>query len=540
MEEEKIQGFSDYLAIFKRRKRHFFVPAFLILIIIISLAIGLPSIYRSEATILIEQQEIPADLVRSTVTSFAGERIQMISQRVLSSDNLSRIIDEFELYQAERSKVSQNSLVKKLRNQIELEMISADMIDPRSGRPTEAIIAFKLSFSNENPQIAQNVTEEFVSLFLNENEKQRTQSALETSGFLASEAKKLSEEVAELENQLAAFKEKNINNLPEHQQMNQQLMERKESELAEKNQQIRTLEERRIYLRLELAQMSPTSDLFTSDGKRVLGVEDKLMLLQTEYVGLKARYTDKYPPLIKLKEEIDALKKAASGAGNAQTENSNYTAVKADSPAYKQLQTELNATEVELASLKQAKEEIINKIKDYELRLMQSPQIEKEYRNLTRDYDTALTKYNEVKDKQLEAELSESLEREHKGERFSLLEPPLLPESPAKPNRLAIIFLGFIFSFAGGIGSVVVRESTDQAVYGSKGIMEILHVPPVVVIPYIENIEDRQQKSTRQKLLILGVIIAILVGVAILHFLFIPLDTLFNLIVEKFGHESGL
>ncbi|MEW8428449.1 MAG: lipopolysaccharide biosynthesis protein, partial [gamma proteobacterium symbiont of Ctena orbiculata] len=283
MEEEELLGIGDYLAILKRRKMQLIVPAAIILLLSIGLALGLPSIYRSEATILIEQQEIPSELVRSTVTSYAGERIQVISQRVMTTENLGSIIENYGLFKEERDDTSLSLLAEKLRENIKLEMISADVVDPRSGRPTTATIAFTLAFSSKDSRIAQKVTNELVSLYLDENLRRRTQSALETSSFLGAEANKLKQEIADLETSLAKFKEKHVNNLPELQQLNMQLMERSERELTDTAQQIRSLEERKIYLQSELSQINPTSDLYNSRGDRVMGAEDRLMSLETEY-----------------------------------------------------------------------------------------------------------------------------------------------------------------------------------------------------------------------------------------------------------------
>ncbi|MEW8418747.1 MAG: lipopolysaccharide biosynthesis protein [Candidatus Thiodiazotropha endolucinida] len=426
-------------------------------------------------------------------------------------------------------------LAEKLHEDIELEMISADVVDPRSGRPTTATIAFTLAFSNKNPRIAQKVTNELVSLFLDENLRQRTQSALETSSFLSAEAGRLNQEISELEASLADFKEKHVNNLPELQQLNIQLMERNERELSEVIQQIRNLEERKIYLQSELAQMSPTSDLYNSSGNRVMGTEDRLKALQTEYVALSTRYTDDHPTLVKLIGEIKALKKemsdSISGVSNI---------ARSDNPAYLQLETQLQAAESELASLRETRIEVKAKIKDFEERLIQSPQVEREYRNLTRDYENALAKYQEVKAKQLEAELAESLERERKGERFSLIEPPQLPEEPDKPNRIAILFLGFVFSFAGGFGNVVVRESMDQSVYGSKSVAAITHAPPLAVIPYIECSEDQRQHTTNGAIAIFGLIAAMAITVVSVHLFYKPLDVIWYIVLQKLGIELGV
>ncbi|MCU7864794.1 MAG: lipopolysaccharide biosynthesis protein, partial [Candidatus Thiodiazotropha sp. (ex Lucinoma borealis)] len=179
-------------------------------------------------------------------------------------------------------------------------------------------------------------------------------------------------------------------------------------------------------------------------------------------------------------------------------------------------------------------------IKDFESRLMQSPQVEREYRNMTRDYENALAKYQEVKAKQLEAELSESLERERKGERFSLIEPPQLPEEPDKPNRMAILFLGFVFSFAGGFGNVVVRESMDQTVYGSKGVIAVTKAPPLAVIPYIECSEDHRKQTTNSTMTVFGLIAAVAVTLVSVHLFYKPLDVIFYIVLRILGIELGV
>jgi polysaccharide chain length determinant protein (PEP-CTERM system associated) len=535
MEEEELLGFSDYIAILKRRKFEFIVPAAIILLLSIMLAVLLPSVYRAEATILIEQQEIPNELVRSTVTSYAGERIQVISQRVMTTETLGKLIDSYGLYQDERADTSITLLAGKLSEEIELEMVSADVVDPRSGRPTKATIAFKLSFSNENPRIAQKVTNELVSLYLNENMKRRAQSALETSSFLSAEADKLNRQIAKLESQLATFKEQHVSNLPELQQLNIQLMERNERELSDINQQIRNLDERRIYLQSELSQMSPTSDLYNSTGNRVMSTEDRLKALQTEYLALATRYTDNHPTLIKMKGEIEALKKELVSSSNSESE-----ITRSDNPAYLQLETQLQAAESELASLKKMRSETKAKISDFEDRLMQSPQVEREYRNLTRDYENALAKYQDVKAKQLEAELSESLERERKGERFSLTEPPQLPETPDKPNRIAILFLGFIFSIAGGIGYVFIKESIDDAIYSVKDIMAITKSPPLAVIPYIKTDKDIKRNSTTKLTISLSLIATLTIVISMIHLLYIPLDVVMYIVLRRMGIGTGV
>ncbi len=585
MEEEDVKGLSDYLAVIRRRKKQIIIPALIILLISIGLAFGLPPEYKSEATILIEQQEIPSDLVRSTVTSYAGERIQIISQRVMTTENLRKIIEKYDLYRDKRKQEPITTIVDEMREKIGLEMISADVVDPRSGRPTTATIAFKLSFADNDPRKAQKVANELVSLYLNENLKRRTESAVNTSSFLAEEADKLKQEVADLESQLAAFKERNINNLPEMQSLNLQLMERKEQEMRATDQRIRDLEERKIYLQAQLAQMSPTSDLYSTDGKRVLGAVDRLKALEAEYVGLKSRYSSNHPDVVKMQREIEALKRETGAVGDVndyrrrleelkgelaslrkryssqhpdvkklqraivttqaelnaalkEQKNSKYEAAQQpDNPAYIQLQSQLEAAESEMRSLKQYRSELKARIDDFEKRLIQSPQVEREYRTLVRDYESAAAKYQEVRAKQMEASLAESLERESKGERFSLIEPPQLPEKPDKPNRLAIIFLGFVLSIAGGIGTAAVAESMSEEIRSPKELVKLTGEPPLIVIPYITTQAEKRKRSRRRFGLVLLLLLLLAAAVAAFHFFIMPLDVAWYVIQRRLGIE---
>ncbi len=578
--EEDMKGLGDYVAVLKRRKVQFIATVFAILTISAAIALLWPPTYRSSATILIEQQEIPADLVRSTVTSYADQRIQLISQRVMTSANLQRIIEQFGLYEKELQTESLLMVLEKMRENIELEMITADVVDPKHGRPVAATIAFTISFDYEVPTMAQRVANELVSLFLNENLKQRSNLAGEASTFLREEARKLEQQVAALETALADFKEKNVNRLPELVQLNLQLMERTERELAEVQRQIRALEERRIYLESELAQIAPNSLRYSATGERIFSPEDRLTDLRAKFITASAVYAENHPDLKKMRKEIAALERELQPDGMAlelqtqlkdldtqrielaerysdqhpdvkRIQNSiknmqlvldqelikekpeNPSAPKPDNPAYIQLQAQLEAAKSELSSFRKNREELLAKLDEYEKRITSAPQVEKEYRNLTRDYENALAKYQEIKAKQMEAELAETLEKENKGERFSLVEPPQRPEEPVSPNRLAIMFLGFVFAMIGGVGVTATAEALDGAIHGPRGVVRATGMPPLAVIPCITNAVDRRRKRLRQLagvLLVLSAVGGVLLSV---HLLFMPLDVLWFSLLRR-------
>jgi uncharacterized protein involved in exopolysaccharide biosynthesis len=579
MEEEDIKGLKDYLAILRRRKRPLFLPMVLILVASIAAALTLPAKYRSTATILIEKQEIPSEMVRSSVTSYADQRIQVISQRVMTTQNLNEIIEKYDLYPEERRRESLEQVIGRMREAIALEMISADVVDPRSGRPTEATIAFTLSYESKSPDLAQKVANELVSLFLTENIETRTQMAADTSSFLGTEAEKLSDRISDLEQKLAEFKQRNVGNLPEMVNVNLELMDRTDRQLLETESQIRSLKEREIYLESELIKTSPNALLYSDGGERILTSEDRLKSLKAQYVSAASRLSADHPDIMKMRKEIAALRAEVHGTVDTTelerrlaSERSALEAARKrylpahpdvkkleasvaglekqvqragavfsgplpttrpDNPAYIQLQARLNAAQTEIRALEHSRDKLKAKLANYEARLIMAPLAEREYRLLTRDYENALTKYREIRSKQMEAQLSEKLERERKGERFVLIEPPLLPEEPVSPNRPAILFLGLVFSIAGGIGTAAVTESMDQTVRDVKDLRSLTNAHPLAVISTIETLGD-QRRRLRIRILIVTLIVAVIgAAVAAVHVWVMPLDVLWFTVLRR-------
>jgi len=575
------KGLADYLDAFKRRKLLFTVVFSGILVTAILVTLLLPAVYKSSAIILIEQQEIPQDLVRSTVTTYADQRIQVISQRVMTTTNMKAIIDKYDLYVEERREEPMEVIFDEMRNDISLDMISADVIDPKTGRAAKATIAFSLSYENESPQLAQKVANEFVSLFLNENLKNRTEMAEEANEFLQDEVDRLGVRVNSLEEKLAGFKEQHSESLPEMNSLNREFMERQERELAEVKRQIRALEERRVYLKSELSQLPANLGTFSETGERIPGPRDRLKIVETRYLTLQSRYSAEHPDVISARKEIEALEKQAGVSGSRKelairlreqrTElaalrekySDDHPDVKAlqrqveslqsgmdsaastladeipgeepDNPAYIQIRTDLEAAKTEIASLLEKEAEIRGKIRVYEQRLTSSPDVEREFRALLREYENALLKFKEVKAKQMEAQLAENLETEKKGERFTLIEPPLMPEEPDKPNRMALFMLGFVLSLGAGAGSVVVTDNLDRSIYGRKGVERVLGELPLSVIPYIETQAERNRRYLKYLLAVIAAVLLVVIGLYLVNEFYRPLDVLWFTGLRKAG-----
>ena len=268
-----------------------------------------PPTYRSTGTILIEQQEMPEDFVRSAITSYADQRIQVISQRVMTSSNLLDIIGKYDLYPEARRTKAREAIVADMRNDIKLEMISADVMDPRQGRATKATIAFSVSFVNRSPQVAAAVANELTSLYLRENLESRKQQAEGTADFLNTEAARIGRPGHGIGTEFGRFQGKNANSLPEYAQLNLQLASRAQDDMRELDSRVRALDQQIVFSDAQLAQINPTATLYGDTGQRVMGAKDQLKILKTQYAAAVANYSDTHPDVVRLKSEIEGLER---------------------------------------------------------------------------------------------------------------------------------------------------------------------------------------------------------------------------------------
>ena len=515
--EEK--SLKDYLQIVRRRKYTIIIPMLALLLLSVIVAIALPPVYRSKATILIEQQHIPAELVKSTVISFADERIRQIQQKLMTIDNLNKIIEKFNLYPKEKNLINASDLAEEFRAATTLELINADVVG--KGKHSKATLAFTLAFDHKVATMTQKVANELVTLFLDENVRSRTQRAQESTKFLHEEAEKLKLEIKKIENQLAEYKDKYSGSLPELLNVNMSSIARIENTQQQLQLQEKMLEERRINLHNQLITTSPV--VVESGNSKSTKVESRASL-EAEYKSLLKKYSATHPDAKALKRRLDEFEEPSKNAsGNANINN----------PAYLQLQSELNIAGVELKNINQQKSALAAQLKKLESNVSQTHQVERGYSELVRDLENHKTKYTELKAKSLEAQLSQNLEVEQKAEKFSLLEPPRVPDKPEKPNRIKIVFLGFLFSIAGGLGAGLLAEIMDNSIRNHNALTQLTGVEPLVVIPYIENQDDlNRSRKNKINFAILGLLLVIGATVAT-HFFYMPLDMVVNRISDR-------
>jgi succinoglycan biosynthesis transport protein ExoP len=551
-----------------------------LIVVVLAFAFLWPATYQASGTILIEQQELPTELVRSTISSYADQRIQIITQQVMTTENLFRIIKKYDLYATARKKRSREYVLEKMKNDVGFQMISADVIDPRSGSPTKATIAFSVSYKNRSADLAARVANELVSLYLQQNIDSRLQRTADATSFLNDEAGRLNKDISAQQATLETFKQKHINDLPEQAQTNVQLLTRTDDELRDIDTRIRSLDQQLVFLDAQLVQISPTSQVYTSTGERVLSPSDRLKFLRTELARVTGLYAPNHPDVLRMRREIGGLE-ASTGESVSITDlqrqltaartslaslQEKFSAdhpdvinlqrsihsleeqlvqagnlaatpdpalLKPDNPAFIQIKAQRQATTAERASLVDKRETVKALAADYAARMSNGPAVEREYSTMLRDLENNQLKYREVRQKQLEAEVAQNLETERKGERFTLIDPPLTPTEPASPNRIVIIVLGLFLSIGIAVAMVVLLEMTDGSVRNRRDLETLLSMPPLAVLPWIDTEADRQLRATRRRYAMVGATVSVVLASTLVHMFYRPLDVLWQVALRR-------
>ncbi|MBL4743655.1 MAG: sugar transporter [Cycloclasticus sp.] len=535
--EEEVKGISEYLEILKRHKKIVIYPAIFLILVSAAVALLLPATYKSTGLILIEAQEIPIDLVRSTVTSYADQRIAVIKQKLMTTSRVMGIVKKYHLYPETVKKSAPSVIVGLFRQNMSVDMVQANVTDPRSGRSKRANIAFNVSFMDEDPVMAQKIANELTTQFLNENVKTRTARANETRAFLKEEGDKFQRKIQSLEKKIADFKEEFNDSLPELLPYNLSMVEKLQEQLVTGQNNIMVLKDQIMTMSLELANLDA---LLPSVGsQQAASPAQQLSQAKAQYAALQDKYSESHPDIKRLKRQIKSLEKQLGTNAAKKT----VVGTRYKSPLLLKINSKIDSSEREIKRI-QVRRKIINgKLNEFEKRVAETHQVKRAYEDLVRDYQNNLAKYQELRAKELQAELAQNLESENKGESFTLIEPPLVPNKPEKPNRPKIFLMGVVASIGIGVGLALLFEILVGGVRGYNELTRIVGAPPLVVVPLITVKSDGvnatqswyvkiyKAQSVYVKLYWLaGLIIIVMLGV---HFFVMDLEIIWFKVLRK-------
>ena len=559
-----------YLKVLADRKWFFIVPVVILLAVSSVISYTLSPVYRSSATILVETQNIPETFVQSTVTGYIEERLQMISQIVLNRENIMEIINEYDPYPKEN--MSKNELVKELREDIKMEMLTTEGNRRESGNA----FAFTLSYEGKSPRKVYLITNRLATLYMEQNLLLREEKAESTYNYLENQMAGLEEEIAAHEGKIARFKDENLKTLPQFMEVNLGQIDRLEQEISAKRKQIQALVDSKYLLQERLAKIDPhltvgeedeDADQLKNLRKALLSqkaakspdhpdvvrlekqikalsedqnaselVKEKTKNLEdkrAELSVLTERYSENHPDVKRLRKEISALVDEIEELNREKAALESAEEVEPKNPEYIGLSTQLEAIQMQINSERSVLSELQQKYQNIQSRIEQTPEVEQQYSMLQREYSILQAKYNSVQAKLQAAKEAKDLEENRMGEKLRLIDPPATPEEPIKPNRLAILVFGVMVSLGAGAGTCTLAELLNPKVRTIPELAGMTNAPVLAAIPRIRSAKEIRRRRRRFIIISVLAIIAVVALLTVVHYTIMPLDIFYISVKDR-------
>jgi succinoglycan biosynthesis transport protein ExoP len=422
----------------------------------------LPAIYRSEALILVDSQKIPERYVSSTVNTEVQDRLSSISQEILSTTPLQKIIDNFGLYREERKRLVQEEIIDLMRKDISIKL--------EKGWTRDRTGAFRVGYQGRNPTLVTEVASQLANLFIEGNLRTRERQAEGTADFIDSQLKEAKKTLDELEARVSKYKLAHNGDLPEQETALSATLARLQVELQGNQDAINRAQQNKVMLQgsMDMAEAAAGDTRNRQRPAQPLEVraysnpppQKESEFLQAQYDALSKRYEPTYPRMVALQHEIDK-QKMAEDEQRARIEN---------------LKTEITLADREIQQRNSERERILKSLAQYQARMEQLPVREQEMAELTRDYENSKANYKSLLDKKLAAGMATDMERRQQGERFTMLDPPRVPEKPVSPKTPLLEGFGCALSLALALAFPIAKETKKNAVLGEWELPEGLDV----------------------------------------------------------------
>ena len=485
---------ADYLQILKRRKWLILVPLIVFPIAAVVWSKFLPPRYTSQTLILIDRQKIPDNYVKPVVSADLDSRLASMKEQILSRSRLQPIIEKFNLYSNQH--MSMDDRIDATRKSIEIKTISS--ITGAGGLP-----GFFILFTANDPHTAQLACNEITSLFLNENARAREASAEGTSDFIKGQLDDAKRSLDDQDAKLAAFQREHFGKLPGEEESNMNMLTSLNTQLEAANQALARMEQDRTYMQTMLSQVtSGGASSGLSSGTVIPSVpnavratkENELQTLLNEETEVAAHYTADYPDLIALRKRITSLRAQIAALPTTVPAGSSSSGTTSINPlAVQQLRAQLRAADQSIAAKTREQSELQQSVRTYQDRIQSSPQVEAEFKELTRDYDTAKAFYDGLLAKRNDSKMATDLELRQQGEQFRVMDKANLPDDPTFPKRSAFAGGGVAAGLAVGLLISAFLEYRNTALRTEQDIWTFMKLPTLGIITLKDPVSDAIQ-----------------------------------------------
>ena len=483
---------QDYVAILKRRYRLIVVSALVCLVLGIVISLLISPRYESQTLILVEQPKVPEDYVKPVVAQDLSVRMDSMKEQILSRSRLEPIIKKFNLYPGETLTMDDRvALTQK-----------AIGIKPIPSVQSNGIPGFFITFTGKDAHLAQQVCTEITSLFVSENLNARTESAENTTAFLKQQLDESKRNLDQQDAKLAAFEQKYFGRLPDQAESNSNTLQALTTQLDAATQSLIRQQQNVTFLQTMISQQ--THDLQNAGPAAAAAIVDErkteLKALLEQRQALQTQYTPNHPDVIEITRKINNLQSQIAAAPAESSPAASTPINRPDTPQLQELKAQLRSGEQAMQDAKAEQLRIEQQVRTYESRIESTPQVEAEYKQLTRDHQTALDFYNSLLKKLNDSSMATALEQRQQGEQFQVMDPPNLPDSPVFPKRSLFAAGGFAVGVIFGLLLTAWLEYRDTSIRSERDIWAFTKLSTLAVISHIDGMPEAETKPGPWKL----------------------------------------
>ena len=465
-------------------RRYWWIPALMTVALGgmgLAASLVLPKKYTSSTLVLVEQPTVPTELIKPVVTDDLNQRMASMKAQILSRSRLEAIINKFNLYSQQRQKVHMEDLVERLKSAIDVELIQ-----PMAGSANRQPPGFNVSVTFDNPQLAQQICQEVTSMFIERNATVRVDQSNKTTQFLTEQLDQAKAKLDEQDKRLAQFKGQYLVSLPEQEQTNLTLLSGLNTQLDAATQALNRTQQDKALNETLLNQQEANWKASQVGQQNPESQEQQLTALQDQLSVLLAKYTPEHPDVIKLKAQIEDLKKRMDEAPAPKKTGEGTQAALREPPAIQQLRAKIKQDELIIADLGKRQIQTQDQIRTIQGRLQASPVVEQQLKELTRSYQTASDIYNDLLKKRENSAMATQMEHQEEGESFKVLDAPSFPLTPSFPKKLIFVGGGLGAGLALSLGILYLLALSDKAMYSERDVELCLKLPVLTLVPSFE------------------------------------------------------
>lgn len=480
---------EDYLGILRRRWYIILVPAIIFPIAAFLFSYTIDPQYVSQTLILIEQQQVPTDYVRPVVNEDLDSRLASMREQILSRTSLQPIIEKYDLYGTK--KMTMDDRIDAARTSIDIKAIHSE-ISRSNGLP-----GFFISFKAADPRTAQLVCGDIASLFIKQNLLSRADAVGQTTEFLQTQSDQAKRTLDDQEAALAAFQMQHFGKLPSDENTNQSVLVTLNAQLNAVTQQLDQLVQNRSILEAMVNQQSQASPGAVAATQVAQRHETELQELMKQESDLLLHYTPENPDVKSVHRRIEDLKKQMTEEPSTTAPAAPVVPSRTESVALQENRARLNSINLAIQNQKKTQADLQNQVHNYLARIQSTPEVEEQYKKLTRDYGAAQDNYNQIQTKMIQARAATDLEKRQQGEQFRMVDQPNLPDSPSSPRKNMYALGGLAAGLAVGLIVAALLEYKNTSLRSERDIWAFTQLPTLAVIAW--SSEVAHEKSSRFK-----------------------------------------